>query len=117
MQLRKDQVRALRTSGREGDFEQRAYDYLLREYPEKLQRAQGEPLRGFIRQGTDEAGRHHLSLETDVLRYLELRLQLGERWNEPEYAWIQDYLGERIAAHERLDAVCERLRFDERLPQ
>lgn len=71
-------------------------------------------LRERIHHYTEEAAKFNIENEDDVIRFIELRLYLGDRrWTAPEYAWVQEYLHEWSRASLRLDHVIERLRFDE----
>jgi hypothetical protein len=112
MVIRKEQQRAMAQSQR-ARFEERAFDYLAPRLRRPATPEADAELRQSITRGVDDAQPLGITLETDVIRYLELTLGLGRaRLAEPRFHWVDDYLKEQTPAAERLDLIAERLRFD-----
>ena len=116
MKITEDQL-ALFAQKSLADFRGRAVAHLRDISPDWGGVAESD-LGGFVDRSIAHAQKLAITLEPDVIDYLELLYRIGpQRWRSPDYAWIGEYLGEAWPARDRLGLVFERLRFDERLPQ
>ncbi len=114
----RDQQQQAMSEPRRADFETRAFNYLHPRLRRPTTPEAEEEFRHDIARGIDDAAALNITLETDVIRYLETMIGLGPaRLAEPRFQWIDDYLHEHIPAEERLDLIIERLRFDAELRQ
>lgn len=115
MVIREGQQQAM-SEGKRAGFEQRAFEYLTPRLRRPAPPETNEEFRQAIARGIDDARKLNITLESDVIRHLELMLRMGPaRLAEPRFRWIDDYLNEQTAAEERLDLITERLRFDSEL--
>ena len=113
MQFSEVQFAQFAEAGQQG-FRQRAQAYLERITPDWG--ADAAVLPGFIDAGLRKARSLDVITEIDVIRLLELMWRLGPtRWSA-EQGWIQEYLGERRPADERLELVFERLQVRGKVP-
>lgn len=108
MVIRDSQITDLQVVA-QNSFERRALDYFKSQDSE----ADESVLVPAIRAHTEEAFQFAIENENDVIRFIELRMSLGDKkWSSPAYEWVQEYLLEWSSAALRLDHVMERLRFN-----
>jgi hypothetical protein len=107
MQIRESQITQLQRI-RQGAFEVRADEYLQRHWRGTDDSAFRPLLNAYVEDGFS----YGFINEDDLIRFLDLRMALGEKWNSPPFAWVHDYLKEWSSPSVRIGHVIERLRFE-----
>jgi hypothetical protein len=92
LQIRPEQYEVLNKYARE-NFVKRVYQYFLDEWKKECRDMNQEELEGMIRKGIEAAESYDIEIEADVVKYLEICLQLGEEFStSPDFPWAQDIL-------------------------
>jgi hypothetical protein len=94
-------------------FALEATKYLASHQPQG--RITGDPsaLGAFVEQGMQKAALLKIAREVDVVRFLEVLLITGLRFeNSARFRWVGDYLRQPMPAEQCLDHIVERLRFE-----
>ena len=95
LKIRRDQDAAMLAEVRL-NFEDRVHAYVTEHWSEWAQSAGEEPTREFIRSTIDRAESHGVTIEADVVKYLEVAILLGGGFDESgAYPWAQRILRSR----------------------
>jgi hypothetical protein len=75
----------------------RARDYLKRKYPDRTKMIENVELEKLITEGVDAAKSFGIKMEFYVIRFLELQLMLGKKFeNLANSKWINDILDDAL---------------------
>jgi hypothetical protein len=115
--IRNEQMKRLSYAQQE-EFKTRAFEYLRQFHRDSRFVRDQEVLMGFVEDGIEKARAYDIVREVDAIRFLEIMMGLGKEFEFSEdWRWVVDYLREPKPAEERLDLVCERIRFGGLTPE
>jgi len=108
--IRREQTEAFRPAMMKS-FECRVYAHLLRVFPEDCQVLGEEACRIRIRKGIQAAGEYGITIEYDVVRYIDLMFFMCEDFDKsPDVPWAARILGLKdLHPTEKVDRLYERL--------
>ena len=108
MQIRESQITQMERT-RQAAFEARAIEYIQRTWRGGIEDPALDPL---LHAYVEDGFSYGFINEDDLIRFLDLRMTLGEKWDDPQFAWVHDYLKEWSSPSVRIGHVIERLRFE-----
>lgn len=89
------------------NFECRAMAHLQRAFPQQMREADEQLVRQMIARGIEQASRYGVSDEYDVIRYIDLMVVFGERFDDnPDYPWAKDILSGKLEAQQKMSFIC-----------
>jgi len=92
LQIRPEQYEVLNKYARE-NFVKRVYQYFLDDWKKECRDMNQGELKAMIRKGMEAAESYGIEIEADVVKYLEICLQLGEEFStSPDFPWAQNIL-------------------------
>jgi hypothetical protein len=92
LEIRQEQYEALNENARE-QFFRRVIQYLRTEWKSQCEDMDQSQLETMVREQTETAESYGIEIEADVVKYLEIALQLGEDFDTSEqFPWAQKIL-------------------------